>query len=88
MWHLFDAWKLQCQTCKLICNVTSILFLYVVCDVNVALCQELLDGLHNDHQEDPWLVHFVNTEDLHDIELRKLPAMLGSIKVFYMLNAL
>lgn len=42
--------------------------------------QGLLEGLKGE-QEEAWLVHFVDTEDFHDVELRKLPAMLGGIKV-------
>ncbi|KAK7501374.1 hypothetical protein BaRGS_00007499 [Batillaria attramentaria] len=32
-------------------------------------------------QEGAWLVHFVDSGDIHDVELRKLPAMLSGIKV-------
>ena len=42
--------------------------------------QNLLDGLKGE-QEEAWLVHFVDTEDFQDVELRKLPAMLVGIKV-------
>lgn len=42
--------------------------------------QNLLEGLKGE-QEEAWLVHFVDSDDFHDVELRKLPAMLGGIKV-------
>ena len=35
----------------------------------------------NSRQSSSWLIHFVDTEEDHDIEYRKLPAMLQGIKV-------
>ncbi|XP_076450182.1 dnaJ homolog subfamily C member 10-like [Babylonia areolata] len=42
--------------------------------------QNLVEGIKGD-QVEAWLVHFVDSEDFHDVELRKLPTMLGGIKV-------
>jgi hypothetical protein len=42
--------------------------------------QKILDGMKG-KQEKPWLIHFVDSTDSHDVELRKLPVMLEGIKV-------
>ncbi|KAK7113286.1 dnaJ homolog subfamily C member 10-like [Littorina saxatilis] len=42
--------------------------------------QNLLDGMKGE-REAAWLVHFVDSDDFHDVELRKLPAMLEGIQV-------
>lgn len=42
--------------------------------------QSILDGMKGD-QTESWLVHFVDSDNVHDVELRKLPTMLEGIKV-------